>query len=316
MVSPVNLVIFAARENISTLTTSLSCALHAIPEGSRVDVLVNGNHELADQISAWICCNTAIEAKQCQVWYISVADKGNAWNQHIHTIWQQDLDAVYIDGYVRISRDAIAALSKTLADNPTALGTSGLPTVGASARTLQQTMRTEGGFHGNLCAIKASALAQLRGRGIRIPLGMYRVDSIMGAFLSFGLDNTVHPWDPFRYLPTTTDARWECDEKKWYRWQDIVAWLNRRKRQIRGAFENAAVKYYLADSKRLPETLPDNVHELVLTWSRSNPNSANALIKQSVRHREAMHFFSDYVPPAPADCIASRISDCQTSLSK
>ena len=245
---PVNLVIFSSRENISTISKTISCAIKAVPDGSFVDVLVNGNQELAEQIDLWVSQNMRF-VNHLSIWYIPLSDKGNAWNQHIHKIWRNNMNSIYMDGYVRLSRNDICALSETLRCKKSALGTSGVPTVGKSAKVIRQTMHKDGGFHGNLCAIKLEALNQLRDRNIRIPLGMYRVDSIMGAYLSFNLDNKIFAWDPHQYLPVTSTATWENEEKKWYRWRDVFAWIKRRNRQAKGKFENAAVKYHLTDLK-------------------------------------------------------------------
>ena len=307
MDTPVNLVVFASRESFIAITNTLSCAIKAVPEGSRIDVLINGNKDLADQTYHWATRSIPHKTRHLQIWNIPVGDKGNAWNQHIHAIWQRDMDAIYIDGYVRVTKAAISAISKTLAINAPSLGTSGLPTIGPSAGKLRYKMQTEGGFHGNLCSIKSVALEQMRNRNIRIPLGIYRVDGLMGAFLSFGLNNTLHTWDPFRFVPLTTDASWVCDEKKWYHFRNIIAWKNRRDRQARGDIENAAIKYHLTELKCLPEALPENISKLVSTWSNSRPSEALTLINRSSRHRAAMAYINNYVSPTPSACTADRI---------
>tara|TARA_R110000782_G_scaffold107224_1_gene195633 strand:+ start:888 stop:1889 length:1002 start_codon:yes stop_codon:yes gene_type:complete len=311
--TPVNLVVFASRESFITITNTLSCALRAIPEGSRVDVLINGIKELAYQTYHWATRNMPAN-RQLKTWNIPVGDKGNAWNQHIHKIWQGDMNTIYIDGYVRVTKDAISALSRTLACRASSLGTSGLPTIGASAGKLRRKMQKEGGFHGNLCSIKSVALEQIRNRNIRIPLGMYRVDGLMGAFLSFGLDNTLHTWDPFRFIPHTIGASWVCDDKKWYHIRNIFAWKNRRDRQARGDIENAAIKYHLTELKCLPEALPENISSLVSVWSHSNPIDAYTLTDQSSRHRNAMAFINNYVPPAPSECTPCQISHLHEAI--
>ncbi|MCP5163091.1 MAG: hypothetical protein H6999_05350 [Hahellaceae bacterium] len=304
---PVNVVIFASREKIPTLTETILCAINSVPDGSVIDVLINGNQELAEQIAREVVSPLSSETKPYFVWSIPVADKGNAWNQHIHEIWRGELNAVYIDGYVRVTREAIAAISHTFASEAAALGTSGVPTSGASAKAIRRQMAKQGGFHGNLCAIKSWALEQIRARGIRIPTGMYRVDSIMGAFLSFGLDNQTHEWDPFRFLPLTHAASWRCDKKKWYRFQDVVAWNSRRDRQARGDIENAAVKFHLADSKILPEGLPQDVRSLILSWSETCPSDARNVTFRSKRHAQAMAFIHGYAVPAPGDLCARQV---------
>ena len=180
MEKPVNLVIFASRENIETTSNTLLHSLQAVSSGSRIDILINGNRNLSEKLHRWIACKITDYKEKIKIWQISIPDKGNAWNQHIHSIWRQDMDAVYIDGYVRITSYSVSALLKTLKSNPLSLGTSGIPTIGYSSKIIQHEMRKTGGFHGNLCCIKMEALDQMRIRNIRIPLGMYRVDGLIG----------------------------------------------------------------------------------------------------------------------------------------
>lgn len=303
MCNPVNLVIFSSREDVSTIARTISSALKSVPIGSIIDVIVNGNKQLAEQIDLWAMRN--IEAvDELNIYHIPFADKGNAWNQHIHNIWQQNMNAIYIDGYVLVSRDAICALTRTLECDANALGTSGVPTVGSSAKLLNHRMREEGGFHGNLCAIKSKTLEQFRKRGIFIPIGMYRVDSIMGAFLSFNLDNINCTWNPHKYIPLTLTASWECEKKKWYKLKDVVAWIKRKSRQAQGDFENSAVKYHLTRLKCSFEELPSDVRGLVNTWLDSCPEEVLSLRRSSSRHKKAMENIVNYVSPESNVCGA------------
>ena len=312
---PVNLVIFSSREDVSTIAGTISSAVQSIPNGSIVDVLVNGNKQLAQQIDTWALQNIK-SVDQLNIFYIPLPDKGNAWNQHIHTIWREsmNMNSIYIDGYVRVSRAAISALASTLECNVNALGTSGVPTVGASAKLLSRRMQREGGFHGNLCAIRTEALRQMRNRGVRIPLGMYRVDSLVGAFLSFNLDNINHAWDPHKCVPLTVAASWECEEKKWYRWKDVAAWMKRRNRQAQGDFENSAVKYHLTRLKCSFEELPSDVRSLVDAWMNACPEDVSRLRHSSVRHKKAMENIVDYVSPDSNACGAVLINSLTRPL--
>lgn len=302
---PINLAIFCSRESFFKATHTIRNAINAIPRGSIVDVLVNGNPVLSEQIDLWIKSTTL--GNNVRVWQILAADKGNAWNQHIHKIWPGTLDTVYIDGYVQISSSAICALTHTLANHPEALGTSGLPTVGYSARATRKTAIEEGGLHGNLCAIKAEALDQMRKRQIRIPLGMYRVDSIVGAFLSFGLNNLQNAWNPELFIPLTPDATWTCDQKKWYRAKDWLDWKNRRARQAKGDFENLAVKYQLAVLKTKLEDLPNDVNALIIEWQSGLAHNSMGAHVVSRRHQAALALLLRYTPPPLADLVATEI---------
>ncbi len=303
MEKPVNLVIFCSRESVAVLSITLLAALRAAPDNSVIDILVNGNKELASQMFV-LSKGMANRKSSVRVWYIPFADKGNAWNQHVHEIWQGCLDAIYIDGYVRVAENSIRSLSRSLAASAQYLGASGVPSVGWSAKTLRKQMDMKGGFHGNLCAITSEALERIKDRGIRIPIGMYRVDGLMGAFLSFGLNPNSHAWNPLKFIAVVPDATWQCDRKKWYRLQDILAWGNRRYRQARGDIENSAIKYHLTFLKCQLEELPSNVTSLVAAWAGSCPSEAQALITRSPRHRKAMVFIRDFAIPEKGDCVA------------
>lgn len=306
MMEAVNLVIFASRESAETLHRTLSCAVNAVTEGSSIDVLINGNELLAGEAQHWVGRNFASLEPCPRIWSISASDKGNAWNRHIHDIWQGDRHAIYVDGYVRINPAAIEDMMETLSHDGV-LGTSAMPSTGPSARHLRNTMREQGGFHGNLCAISSTALHLMQNRNIRIPIGMYRVDSIMGAFLSFGLDNTENAWNPFKFIPLSPTATWECDAKKWYRPGDVLAWYKRRKRQAKGRIENAAVRYHLAELKCLPEALPGNVRELFRAWRKARPDEVLKVGGSANSHENVLRQILDYVEPKPNELLARRV---------
>ena len=310
MNTPVNLVIFASREDLATITRTLLSAISAVPHSSIIDIIVNGNLHLAEAIHSFCSHGIAGESKQVNVWQIATADKANAWNQHIHDIWRGDIDSIYIDGYVRIEKNSISSISRTLSSSQSVIGTSGVPTAGVSAKQQRLKIKKHGGFHGNLCAIKASALSEIRRRKIHIPNGMYRVDSTMGAFLSFGLDNTINEWSPSTFIPFTAEASWELDKRKWYRFKDIIAWHHRRRRQARGDIENAAIKFHLNNMQLLPESLPKDIRSLVINWGSRCPRDSRRIVNSSRRHYRAFQYILAYEIPAKSTMIARQISSC------
>jgi hypothetical protein len=72
-----------------------------------------------------------------RIWSIPLGDKANAWNQYIHHLWAGQELVFFIDGYVRLNSDAIELLGGAVQSDPQALGGSGVPTVGRSARALR-----------------------------------------------------------------------------------------------------------------------------------------------------------------------------------
>ena len=304
MMKPVNLAIFSSRESSAELVKTIHSAIAAVPDNSLIDILINGNLALSRDIASVLSHEKVRPCHTIRVWHIPAADKANAWNQHIHSISDMDMDCVYIDGYVQLRRDAITKLQETLASHPGALGSSGAPSTGWSAKAITATMKADGGFHGNLCAITANALSQMRKAGIRIPLGMYRVDALMGAYLSFGLANTNRTWSPKEHVPVTFDATWHCRSKKWYSLQDINAWLKRRERQVRGKVENAAIKQLFVHEGIRLEDIPRDVAQLSRNWITSKQFS-----QHDKKFRAAINHLTSYTPPRPDDLKPIKIYD-------
>ena len=219
------LVIFVSRESSDTCYRTLSAAAMATGRLSGrfgVDVLVNGNTSLAKALAenyrkapefrplAWL-----------RIWSISVGDKGNAWDTYLHHIWDGEMLVFFMDGYVRLRPDALVRLETAMGSAKDALGGSGVPTRGRTASTLRHEMLAYGGFHGNLCCMRGRVIAEIRQRKIHIPMGMYRVDSLVGAFLCFGLSPAENSWDPQRIVVEAL-ASWDVDPKRWWRWSDVT----------------------------------------------------------------------------------------------
>lgn len=292
-----NLVIFASRESFYTLAETLSWAARALPMQGKIEVIINGNFGLASRIKEYSDTLSETQTTKIFVWNILAADKANAWNQHIHKIWDGNSHSIYLDGYVRITSDALSAIMSTLQEHPKALGTSGVPSVGYSAKKIRRQMTREGGFHGNLCAISAQAIQTLRDRKIFLPTGIYRVDSAMGAYLSFGLDNLRNPWAPHMFLPITEQATWICPPKSWYKPNDVLAWFKRRQRQAKGDFENAAIRHFLTELKKPIWEMPNDIKSLIGNWNKHNQIDVERLQTKSSRHRAAYREILVYEPP-------------------
>ncbi|MDO9504989.1 hypothetical protein [Hydrogenophaga sp.] len=244
----------------------MNTALQAIPSHGVVDLLVNGNPPLAASLAKLINLPSDVQRScKIRVWNIPLGDKANAWNTYIHQIWESESLVFFIDGYVRLRPDSLRSMASALASRPSALGGTGVPTIGRSAERLRREMLTYGGFHGNLCCVRGSVIAEMRKRNIRIPLGLYRVDSLMGAILTFGLNPLDNAWEPSRIVVVETSS-WDLDMKSPWRWDDWVGKGKQLERQFRGEMENAAVKFLFTVLKHQPEGLPADVRALVEGW--------------------------------------------------
>lgn len=282
------IVIFASRESLDMLGRTISAAQIAAKDRANIDVLVNGNEPLAVALTNQLCLQpSACDAAAVRVWSVTVGDKANAWNQYIHHIWSGENIAFFVDGYVRLNPDAVQLLGDAVGARPDVHGGTGVPRIGRTANAIRAEMALEGGFHGNFCCIKASAIEQLRQREIVLPFGLYRVDSLMGALLNFGLDPARNDWVASRIF-VHPNASWQTDPKSWWRTGHIRAQIKRAFRQSRGVLENLAIRDHLHVRKQAPESLPATATELVIDWIRRCPAQASAALWHNPLARRAL----------------------------
>lgn len=122
-------------------------------------------------------------------------------------------------------------------------------------------------------------MRELKRRSFKLPLGLYRTDSLIGAVLNFNLDPAKYRWDSSRIL-VHPGATWDIPTSKWWRFKDVRTHSRRIVRQAQGVLENAAVRDHLAIRKIVPEDLPSNVEDLVLNWISNNPQQARRLFQR------------------------------------
>lgn len=277
---PWAIVIFASRESVGVLLQAVQAAGVAGRGRAQIDVLVNGNPGLAAEFAARMAGAPPVAGGPAvNIWSIAQGDKANAWNQYIHRIWAGQALSFFIDGYVRLNPDAVALLGDALVANPSLLGGTGMPSTGRTAAAAREKMAEQGGFHGNFCCITGPTIAQLRQRHIALPLGLYRVDSLMGALLSFNLNPANNDWNHRRILVHPT-ASWQTEAKHWWRPADLKARFKRTLRQAKGLLENEAVKQFLEREQLPPETLPTTASALVNQWLQHHPVQARRFMRQ------------------------------------
>ena len=266
--------IFTARENLETLHACLHAVGAACLQDAIVDVVVNGNPGLARQLADEACLpeRCGLPARAClRIWEIGLGDKANAWNQYIAKIWPGSRITYFIDGYVQPFPDALQRIDTELAAHPTALAATGLPSAGRSAALLREELLVHGGLHGNLFALTRATIEALRYLDFKLPLGLYRTDSTIGAALAFSLHPESCTWDPRGNILVCADASWSNPTGSLLRWRDVRAQLQRMLRQQRGTLENLAVRHIFAERRQPIGTLPETVKALVSNWRREKP---------------------------------------------
>jgi len=261
--------IIASRESVETLCDVLRKTTNAcghIP--ARIDLLINGNEQLAIDLGkamhSWpVQPNLAI-----YLWSFSYGDKAATWNAYIHDM-NIVADHVFIlDGYTRPETSSFSELVAALNAHPDALAATGVPSVGASATTIARAMIRDGGIHGNMFVLSSRAVAEFRRRAIRLPIGLYRVDSLIGAIINFNFDPRQYQWNKDR-IAVQPGATWCFEPLKFWRIKDLLTQLKRRSRQIQGVLENKSIRSFLAIQRKPPEKMPETVQELVTSWWHS-----------------------------------------------
>jgi hypothetical protein len=273
--------IYASRETLPLLERTLGAAVAAcgaVP--SVVDVLINGNPELARTFAGMMAPVKVLPNVSVQVWALRLGDKANAWNQYIHTIAPASHSYFFVDGYARLHPTAIDELERASKRPGEVLAATGLPAVGVSARALANQMLAFGGIHGNFYMLTRAAVEQLRALRFRLPLGIYRTDATLGAALAYGLD--LHPrrqWRLAERVVVCDRARWDIDGLRWWRLADLEKQRQRILRQAQGDLENRAVRQLFSMERAPLGALPRTTLELVEHWLAADSAAAQSFLR-------------------------------------
>lgn len=278
--SPWAVAIIAAREAPDILQRTIQAAQAASTGVDTViDVLVNGNPALAQEVATWVAEASEIRPN-VRVWSIARGDKAHAWNEYVHRIWTRGRTAFFLDGYAQPRPDAFFLLAASLTQAPEILGATGVPSSGRTAARSKANMLVNGGFQGNMHAIAASAMENFYTVGFRLPLGLYRTDSLIGALLKFGLDPAANKWNS-RRIAVSPDATWDIPGKTTLTLDNLVGQFKRRLRQAQGDIENRAVNDHLSVRKAPIASMPRTARQLALDWLDAHPREARRLYMKS-----------------------------------
>lgn len=269
--------VFASRESAPELLDSLRAIVASTSIPLRVDVLINGNAELAPNL-AQLCENEAWPASmRLRIWQIPLGDKSNAWNLAIHRVWAGEPAAFFLDGYVRPLPGAFEALARCVLQDDGVLGGTAVPSGTYGAERMRRQMLRSGGFHGNFCCLTARAIQHMRAQSIHLPLGLYRGDGLIGGLLA--LDFDPHgTWVPGRVYVLDRPC-WQITHKPLFSWSYWRGEWRRRQRQARGDLENLALRDWLRVQRQPPGDWPADVETLLLAWGQRCPDQLAASMR-------------------------------------
>jgi len=161
-------------------------------DGVKVEVfvLINGCTDGTEGIVRGF----ASQDKRIHVIVIPVGDKANAWNHFVHEITPDCECAVFTDGDVRVRPGSLLAFAQCFSVRPEALALAGLPASGRNESSFRRKLIERREIAGNLYAIRGTTIKRLAAEGVRLPLGQFGEDGLVGTLLKCNLD----PLKPIR----------------------------------------------------------------------------------------------------------------------
>ena len=281
---------------IDACLRSISAALgvrHAI-----ITLLLNGSTDGSEGIARATARTLKHPLRICRIGH---ADKSNAINHSFYDLRERARLYVFVDAYATISPETIGAFEARLSECPDANVATGLAGNGRNEpKSNERTVRQGGIIHGQLYAARPEFLDRLTAKGLRLPIGLYRGDGLIGYLACHDLDAVGNEWEN-RRLVGTAGATFMIDQLSPFRWRDIRRQLRRKVRQMRGRIENVAIER-IASAHGFT-ALPGYADEMIRDYLAGNPLPNAALLDQPFlaiavwQHRRAAPPHPDQMKP-------------------
>jgi hypothetical protein len=245
---------------------SIARCIESIADASRarrtlITLIVNGS---SDDSAALALQAAARRGIPLAVYTIAHGDKANAINRFFYELREPAKNYFFIDAYVKIGAGTLATMEACLADHADAVAATG---VAANGRTMSQNTErtlTEGSrLHGQLHALRPDFVDRLVARKLRLPIGLYYGDGLVGSMALHDLDPPRIEWDPKR-IAGSPDATYEIPMLSPFRVRDLKRQFHRKVRQMRGRLENLAIRSIVYE--RGYEGLPELADDMVNTY--------------------------------------------------
>jgi len=254
---------------------SVTAALAGI--NARITVIINGSHDASLEIAQ----SAARSGAPIEVFAIAQADKANAINQFFYALRSPALAYAGVDGSVTIGPDSFKVMAQRLATDDYAMAVSGYAINGRSMhRATAATLAVGGQLHGQLHALRPQFVDRIVARGIRLPIGLYRGDGLLGSMAAHNLDPRREPWDSAR-VPGIAGASYEIASFMPWRVGDWRRQFRRTIRQNRGLIENAAIKsiIYEGGYEALPAFADDMMRDYLAAHEAPRVGAAQRMFQ-------------------------------------
>jgi len=257
-----SLAVFAHNESGRIRAALESIGRAAGDRGVEVVVLANGcTDSTSDEVRA--CANVLPDLWLAE---IELGDKANAWNVYVQDVITseraQEIEAYFfMDGDVRLERDALVLLASALSEHPSALAAGGMPATGRDRDRWRTRMVEHGALAGNLYALRGSFVECLRQRHIRMPVGLIGEDLFVSWLVAEQLGRTT-PLDEGPLCIFSSGAEFSFRSLSPLRLGDYRVFLRRKWRYTHRALQLEMLMHVLRAGGMA--ALPGHVNELYL----------------------------------------------------
>jgi hypothetical protein len=230
-----------------------------------VTVLLNGTSDASAAVAAAALRETGLPGR---IYDIPHGDKAHAINLFLHRLRPPAATYVFVDAYAEVQPDALLRLAGRLEAAPFAQAAAAVPSTGRSAAALGREMQIHPGLHGSLFALRGSFVARLAAAGARLPLGLYRGDSLLGSMVAHDLDAARGGWVDTR-IAVEPLASWVTPPGQPWRWRDLRRHFRRLVQQGRGRLEWPPICAAIRGEGY--GALPADANRMVLDWIAADP---------------------------------------------
>jgi glycosyltransferase involved in cell wall biosynthesis len=226
-----------------------------------VTVIANGTTDRSIDRAQTALRKTSLSGR---IYRIPYADKSNAINQSFYTLRQPARLHVFVDAYAIIAPDSFRGFAAVLSSHQEAVAATG---IAGNGRTMQaateETLKQGGRLHGQLHAFRPSFIDRLTQAGLRLPVGLYRGDGLLGSMACHDLDALQNTWENHR-IKGTVEAVYKIPQLSPFLPGDIARQFRRKIRQMRGRMENAALSAIIYRDGFA--ALPATADEMIAGW--------------------------------------------------
>jgi hypothetical protein len=267
-----NVAVFCRNEQASIAHCIAGIAQAGRAHRTIITLIVNGS---SDDSAATALAAASRHGVAIAIYTIPHGDKANAMNRFYYELREDAALYFFVDAYAKICPTALAEMAACLTTRPEIVAATG---IAANGRTMQRhsiPTLTEGGqLHGQLHALRNDFIHRLVARKIRVPIGLYYGDGLIGSMAMHDLDPRHIEWQPKR-IGASPGATYEIPLLSPWRLQDLKRQFHRKIRQLRGRLENLAIRAIVYDHGY--EGLPEYADDMIKAYLSQHPPPPTSL---------------------------------------